>query len=132
MEIKMNIKWGKVIAVLLNIILLVSFFFYFKNKNYEYKNNDIIEKLKRYESQIDSIKKEIDKRDKIIHSLNDTIEINDVLIKNLLYIINSLKNEKIKIKGEYENRDNELKKMSNDSIVIYVREQLLLWTEYKW
>jgi septal ring factor EnvC (AmiA/AmiB activator) len=95
-------------------------------KDKDTSNNDI--KIK-YELQIDSIKNEITKREKIVDSLHVIINKNDSTINDLTNYIGSLKNERTVIKKKYESRDKELKQMSNDSVVMFVREQLMLWTE---
>jgi hypothetical protein len=83
----------------------------------------------KYELQIDSIKHEICKRNHIVDSLNLVIAKNDSTIKDLTVYIGTLNNDRIVIKKKYESRDKELKEMSNDSIVMFVREQLGLWAE---
>jgi len=108
----------------INIILLVSLFLFFQNKNHA--NNKIIKIL---EYQIDSIKNEIHNSNRIIISLNNRIISNDDTIKILLNDIGLLELEKIKIKNKYENRNKQIQQMSNDSIVIQLRQYIYLWSK---
>ena len=117
-------KWITIALVILNISVLAVFFYY--NRNRTYTDNDI---SRIFELKIDSIRNEILKREQIVDSLNTVVIKNDLIINDLTSYINALKNERIIIIKEYENKNEELKKRSNDSIVMFVRQQLLLWTE---
>ena len=105
------------------LIILMGIFYNPNKKNID----DNISRI--YELKIDSIKNEITHREQIVDSLNNIIIKNDSTINDLTSYISVLRNERVIIRKEYENRDEELKKMSNDSIVIFVRQQLLLWAE---
>ena len=110
-----------IIHIIFYIILIVTVIFLFRKPAIVVDNSHI------YELRIDSIRDSILEKNIIIDSLENVIEVNDlqigILVKNVERLINE-RNENRIVQNE---RDREITNMSNDSLVLFVRDQLRLW-----
>jgi ABC-type antimicrobial peptide transport system permease subunit len=89
-------------------------------------NQDII---KKYESQIDSLKRINCVYIYHTDSLNTVINKNDSVIRYMAIHIDWLQQNRKIIEKKYDDENKKLTEMSNDSIVIYIRDYLRLWGE---
>jgi len=88
----------------------------------------VIDNSRMYELKIDSIRNSILDRIGIIDSLESVISANDVQIGVLEKNIIKLNRERNENKLAQKERDREIANMSGDSLVLFVRDQLMLWS----
>ena len=124
-KVKKHLKDVLIIILLLSLsISSVCFMLKIRNDNVVTDN-----KYKEYEYKIDSIQNNINLNMKQIDSLNSIIELNDEKFKDLVEINNRLNKDVIVNKKKYNEKNKEIQEMSNDSVVLYVRGQLMLWSD---
>jgi len=118
----MKITFKGVIHIIIYIILIVLLVIQFR------KPATVIDNSHIYQNRIDSIMNTIGDTQHVIDSLENVIVVNDLQIDILVKSIERLIRERNENKFTQSERDKEIASMSNDSLVLFVREQLKLWS----